>query len=221
MVSLSSRIPVFSFFFRTCCVTAACYSKFINVSSIEKLNQFVNSKILKTPVLLVFMLELRILLLMLSNFLFSKNVYALNLMLTYFICLFQVLIHLLLPNSWQNIFTHTFQYHLACNARFFAFQFCSYLLYHCYSVGRRYVLHEYGHEIVQILFGTIFEENIHLGIFICYNLCNVQQMAASNIAPMQLDAAKAFTNVDQKSQLDIDSEPFPQRLSGIICTIGE
>ncbi|XP_018006716.2 pyruvate kinase isoform X1 [Hyalella azteca] len=42
----------------------------------------------------------------------------------------------------------------------------------------------------------------------------------AEVAPMQLQADKAFTNVDQKSALDIDSAPFVQRLSGIICTIG-
>nr|ATA58417.1 mitochondrial pyruvate kinase [Gammarus lacustris] len=42
----------------------------------------------------------------------------------------------------------------------------------------------------------------------------------ANIEPMQLLAAKCFTNVDQKAALDIDSKPFSKRLSGIICTIG-
>lgn len=41
------------------------------------------------------------------------------------------------------------------------------------------------------------------------------------IAPMQLEAAKAYTAVDHRAALDIDSIPFSQRLSGIICTIGE
>jgi len=42
----------------------------------------------------------------------------------------------------------------------------------------------------------------------------------TNIAPMQLKAAAANTYVDQKAALDIDSEPFLERLSSIICTIG-
>ncbi|XP_066960087.1 pyruvate kinase-like isoform X4 [Macrobrachium rosenbergii] len=42
----------------------------------------------------------------------------------------------------------------------------------------------------------------------------------SNVAPMQLGAANAFTQVDHMAALDIDSKPFTKRLSGIICTIG-
>jgi len=42
----------------------------------------------------------------------------------------------------------------------------------------------------------------------------------SEIAPQQLQAAQAYTYVDQKAALDIDSKPSVERLSGIICTIG-
>lgn len=42
----------------------------------------------------------------------------------------------------------------------------------------------------------------------------------STIAPMQLEADKAHTQVDHRAALDIDSKPFSERLSGIICTIG-
>jgi len=42
----------------------------------------------------------------------------------------------------------------------------------------------------------------------------------SKVAPMQLGAADAYTMVEHKAALDIDSKPFSQRLSGIICTIG-
>ncbi|KAK7077970.1 hypothetical protein SK128_011926 [Halocaridina rubra] len=42
----------------------------------------------------------------------------------------------------------------------------------------------------------------------------------SSVAPMQLGAANAFTQVDHMAALDIDSRPFSKRLSGIICTIG-
>jgi len=37
---------------------------------------------------------------------------------------------------------------------------------------------------------------------------------------MQLEASKAYTYLDQKAALDIDSQPMSKRLSGIICTIG-
>ncbi|KAK8379816.1 hypothetical protein O3P69_019659 [Scylla paramamosain] len=42
----------------------------------------------------------------------------------------------------------------------------------------------------------------------------------SNVRPMQLEAANAYTQVDHMCALDIDSRPFSQRLSSIICTIG-
>ncbi|XP_045122884.1 pyruvate kinase-like isoform X4 [Portunus trituberculatus] len=42
----------------------------------------------------------------------------------------------------------------------------------------------------------------------------------SNVRPMQLEAANAYTHVDHMCALDIDSRPFSQRLSSIICTIG-
>ncbi|XP_042229419.1 pyruvate kinase-like isoform X3 [Homarus americanus] len=42
----------------------------------------------------------------------------------------------------------------------------------------------------------------------------------SKVPPMQLDAANANTQVDHMCALDIDSRPFSQRLSSIICTIG-
>lgn len=42
----------------------------------------------------------------------------------------------------------------------------------------------------------------------------------AQIAPMQLEASKANTYVDQKAALDIDSTPHNERLSSIICTIG-
>jgi len=42
----------------------------------------------------------------------------------------------------------------------------------------------------------------------------------ANVAPQQLSAAQANTYVDQKAALNIDSQPFAVRLSGIICTIG-
>jgi len=42
----------------------------------------------------------------------------------------------------------------------------------------------------------------------------------SKTAPMQMEAAAANTRVDHMACLDIDSEPFAKRLSGIICTIG-
>ncbi|XP_063612428.1 pyruvate kinase-like isoform X2 [Penaeus indicus] len=42
----------------------------------------------------------------------------------------------------------------------------------------------------------------------------------SKVAPMQLGAADAHTQVDHMAALDIDSKPFSKRLSGIICTIG-
>ena len=45
------------------------------------------------------------------------------------------------------------------------------------------------------------------------------QMA--EVAPMQLEAAKAHTQVGHRSALTIDSNPFAIRLSGIICTIGK
>ena len=48
--------------------------------------------------------------------------------------------------------------------------------------------------------------------------CLRQQMAT--VAPQQLSAAQANTYVDQKAALNIDSQPFAVRLSGIICTIG-
>nr|XP_045614197.1 pyruvate kinase PKM-like [Procambarus clarkii] len=42
----------------------------------------------------------------------------------------------------------------------------------------------------------------------------------SKVRPMQLEAANAYSQVDHMCALDIDSRPFSQRLSGIICTIG-
>ncbi|KAK4317285.1 hypothetical protein Pmani_011624 [Petrolisthes manimaculis] len=42
----------------------------------------------------------------------------------------------------------------------------------------------------------------------------------SGVAPMQLEAANAYTCVDHMCALDIDSTPFSQGLSSIICTIG-
>ena len=51
-------------------------------------------------------------------------------------------------------------------------------------------------------------------------LFSFPQMAGT-VAPMQLEAAKANTYVDQKAALDIDSQPLSKRLSGIICTIGK
>ncbi|XP_050693966.1 pyruvate kinase-like isoform X3 [Eriocheir sinensis] len=42
----------------------------------------------------------------------------------------------------------------------------------------------------------------------------------SKVQPMQLEAANAYTCVDHMCALDIDSRPFSQRLSSIICTIG-
>ena len=42
----------------------------------------------------------------------------------------------------------------------------------------------------------------------------------ANVKPMQMAAANTNTHVEHMAALDIDSNPFPQRLSGIICTIG-
>jgi len=42
----------------------------------------------------------------------------------------------------------------------------------------------------------------------------------ARIPPMQLNAAYANSRLEHMSLLDIDSQPFPKRLSGIICTIG-
>jgi len=42
----------------------------------------------------------------------------------------------------------------------------------------------------------------------------------SKVAPLQMEAAGAYTRVDHMACLDIDSEPCARRLSGIICTIG-
>merc|ERR1711962_961935 len=42
----------------------------------------------------------------------------------------------------------------------------------------------------------------------------------ARIPPMQLNAAYANSRLEHMSLLDIDSQPFPKRLTGIICTIG-
>merc|ERR1711970_1126918 len=42
----------------------------------------------------------------------------------------------------------------------------------------------------------------------------------ARIPPMQLNAAYANSRLEHMSLLDIDSQPFSKRLSGIICTIG-
>merc|ERR1712142_529910 len=42
----------------------------------------------------------------------------------------------------------------------------------------------------------------------------------ARIPPMQLNAAYANCRLEHMSLLDIDSQPFPKRLTGIICTIG-
>ena len=41
------------------------------------------------------------------------------------------------------------------------------------------------------------------------------------IYPQQLPSAFARTHLESMSALDIDSNPFPYRMTGIICTIGE
>ncbi|XP_076067142.1 pyruvate kinase-like [Oratosquilla oratoria] len=50
--------------------------------------------------------------------------------------------------------------------------------------------------------------------------CTPKTNKMTNVAPMQLEAANAFTQVDHMAALDIDSTPSTKRLSGIICTIG-
>lgn len=43
----------------------------------------------------------------------------------------------------------------------------------------------------------------------------------ATVKPLQLKAAEADTRLDHLSALDIDSQPPPIRLTGIICTIGK